>query len=125
MRLTKRQLKRIIREEYTRLKRRGLIREMGMVGDGLSGMRGGMCDGAAELIDIARGAFDMNDGEGLMNYWYETLNRFGPEAQSWLASLETELDQGMGPQFNDEIFEEHFMQDVCRQEWCDALYGME
>ena len=29
MRLTKRQLKRIIREEYTRLKRRGLIREMG------------------------------------------------------------------------------------------------
>ena len=29
MRLTKRQLKRIIREEYTRLKRKGLIREMG------------------------------------------------------------------------------------------------
>ena len=28
MRLTKRQLKRIIREEYRRLKRRGLIREM-------------------------------------------------------------------------------------------------
>ena len=28
MRLTKRQLKRIIREEYTRLKRRGLINEM-------------------------------------------------------------------------------------------------
>ena len=29
MRLTKRQLNRIIREEYTRLKRRGLINEMG------------------------------------------------------------------------------------------------
>ena len=29
MRLTKRQLKRIIREEYSRLQRRGLIREMG------------------------------------------------------------------------------------------------
>ena len=28
MRITKRQLKRIIREEYTRLKKRGLIREM-------------------------------------------------------------------------------------------------
>ena len=28
MRITKRQLKRIIREEYSRLKRRGLIREM-------------------------------------------------------------------------------------------------
>ena len=33
MRLTKRQLKRIIREEYTRLKRRGLINEMGMRGN--------------------------------------------------------------------------------------------
>ena len=29
MRLTKRQLKRIIREEYSRLKRRGLLREFG------------------------------------------------------------------------------------------------
>ena len=33
MRLTKRQLKRIIREEYTRLKRRGLINEMSMGGN--------------------------------------------------------------------------------------------
>lgn len=32
MRLTKRQLKRIIREEYSRLKRRGLISEMGRRG---------------------------------------------------------------------------------------------
>ena len=31
MRLTKRQLKRIIREEYSRLKRRGLIKESGLV----------------------------------------------------------------------------------------------
>ena len=124
MRLTKRQLKRIIREEYTRLKRRGLIREMGMVGDGLSGMRGGMCDGAEDLIAIARDAFNMSDGAGLMDAWYQSLAPFGPEAQSWLESLEMELDQGMGPQFVDEIFEEHFMQGVCRQEWCDALYGM-
>ena len=34
MRLTKRQLKRIIREEYSRLKRRGLIQEMGMPAGG-------------------------------------------------------------------------------------------
>ena len=34
MRLTKRQLKRIIREEYSRLKRRGLIREMPEYGSG-------------------------------------------------------------------------------------------
>ena len=33
MRLTKGQLKRIIREEYTRLKRRGLLREAGEVDD--------------------------------------------------------------------------------------------
>ena len=123
MRLTKRQLKRIIREEYTRLKRRGLINEMGMVGDGMSSMRGGMCRGAEDLIAVAREAFDMSDGEGLMNYWAEVLSQFGSEAMSWLDSLEMELDQGMGPQFNDEIFEEHFMQGVCRQEWCDALYG--
>ena len=32
MRLTKRQLKRIIREEYSRLKRRGLIKEHGGLG---------------------------------------------------------------------------------------------
>ena len=36
MRLTKRQLKRIIREEYSRLKRRGLIKEMGMPMGGFS-----------------------------------------------------------------------------------------
>ena len=37
MRLTKRQLKRIIREEYSRLKRRGLIKESGLVAVGNSG----------------------------------------------------------------------------------------
>ena len=42
MRLTKRQLKRIIREEYSRLKRRGLIREM----------HGGMVDYEAEIMSI-------------------------------------------------------------------------
>ena len=34
MRLTKRQLKRIIREEYSRLKRRGLIKESRPIADG-------------------------------------------------------------------------------------------
>ena len=96
MRLTKRQLKRIIREEYSRLKRRGLIREMGMVGDGLSGMRGGMCDGAADIIAVARGAFDENDGEGLMNHWMDVLGQL-PDAEqghSWLIVLQSELDMG-------------------------------
>ena len=41
MRLTKRQLKRIIREEYTRLKRRGLIKEYGYeLDDGLGNYPG-------------------------------------------------------------------------------------
>ena len=39
MRLTKRQLKRIIREEYTRLKRRGLIRETYAPGSALSQLK--------------------------------------------------------------------------------------
>jgi len=34
MKITKRQLKRIIREEYSKLKRRGLIKEMGMPAGG-------------------------------------------------------------------------------------------
>ena len=123
MRLTKRQLKRIIREEYTRLKRRGLISEMGMVGDGLSGMRGGMCDGADELINIAREFFDYSEGAELMSNWSMMLRKHGPEAQSWLNALEMELDQGMGPQFDDEVFEEFFLCGVCKQEWCDTLYG--
>ena len=123
MRLTKRQLKRIIREEYSRLKKRGLIKEMGMVGDGMSYMRGGMCQGAEELIEIARGAFDMSEGHMLMDSWARILQQFGPEAMSWLDSLEMSLEE-FGMQFNDETFEEHFMVGSCRQEWCDALYGM-
>ena len=39
MRLTKRQLKRIIREEYTRLRRRGLIRETYAPGSALSQLK--------------------------------------------------------------------------------------
>ena len=40
MRLTKRQLKRIIREEYSRLKRKGLIREMSDFGGEYAGDMG-------------------------------------------------------------------------------------
>ncbi len=45
MKITKRQLKRIIREEYSRLKRRGLLREM----------RGGMTQGYS--VDYGGGDF--------------------------------------------------------------------
>ena len=47
MRLTKRQLKRIIREEYSKLKRRGLIREMVMITDE------DMLYDARELVEIS------------------------------------------------------------------------
>lgn len=49
MRLTKRQLKRIIREEYSRLKRRGLIREF-YPGDGEFGDANNPADTLAQQI---------------------------------------------------------------------------
>tara|TARA_R110001592_G_C12667474_1_gene703153 strand:- start:174 stop:530 length:357 start_codon:yes stop_codon:yes gene_type:complete len=118
MRLTKRQLKRIIREEYSRLKRRGLINEMGMVGDGMSMHRGEMCDGAEEVIANAEKAFNEGWDSGLMNHWKEALKPFGSPALRWLISLENKLasnDWGG--------FEDLFMTGACEQVWCDALYG--
>ncbi len=56
MRLTKRQLKRIIREEYSRLKRRGLIRE-GMIG--YDEMEGNMPSGATDLMNVCQQAFEI------------------------------------------------------------------
>ena len=60
MRLTKRQLKRIIREEYTRLKRRGLIKEsftdfttMGAPYD--TDLFADFCDAADSLYDSSPG----------------------------------------------------------------------
>ena len=53
MRLTKRQLKRIIREEYSRLKKRGLIKEMGMPRGGFDQEVDDYCDAIMDvLIDL-------------------------------------------------------------------------
>lgn len=61
MRLSKRQLKQIIREEYSRLKRRGLIRES--VNQALvDEMRLALDDIMADA-DMAMGAYDMDGGE--------------------------------------------------------------
>ena len=54
MRLTKRQLKRIIREEYTRLKRRGLITEMNFTTMGApydTDLFADFCDAVDSLYD--------------------------------------------------------------------------
>ena len=68
MRLTKRQLKRIIREEYSRLKRRGLIREMGEVEHDQDEFLAKQIDQYANQLvqaaqkDCAQGMMDQDDG---------------------------------------------------------------
>ena len=70
MRLTKRQLKRIIREEYSRLKRRGLIKE-GRIG--YDEEEGNLPRGSTDLMDIARDAFEFEGGDGIINHWMQTI----------------------------------------------------
>ena len=88
MRLTKRRLKRIIREEYTRLKRRGLIREM--AGGGATIVFEDFATGGEITCNIPSGAImevedalerhDMGDPEGYqmlmdtMDMVYELCN---------------------------------------------------
>ena len=55
MKLSKRQLKRIIREEYTRLKRQGLIRETYDDNYSLSGTLGGPVDPAS--LELGKGDY--------------------------------------------------------------------
>ena len=72
MRLTKRQLKRIIKEEYTKLKRRGLIREMAggdaviVFEDFASGgeISCSVPSGAIMEVEDALERYDMGDEEG-------------------------------------------------------------
>ncbi len=65
MKITKRQLRRIIREEYSRLLREGRV--------GYDEMEGNMPPGATDLMDIAQGAFEAGDGDGIINHWMQTL----------------------------------------------------
>lgn len=113
MRLTKRQLKRIIREEYSRLKRRGLIKEMNLR------------DGASDLMAMAQGAFADGDGDGLVNHWMETLGQ---------AAFETgEVDeedfmaiQRFEEEYDPNQYDEGLMMQLMRslsQDAIDLLYG--
>ncbi len=121
MKLSKRQLKQIIREEYTRLKRRGLIRE-GRIGyDEEEGL---MPRGATDLMDIAKDAFSYGDGDGIIMHWMQTLG---------VAAHETgEVDeedfmaiQRYESQFNPNIYNEKLMKQLMMnlsQDAIDLLY---
>jgi len=123
MRLTKRQLKRIIREEYSRLKRRGLIKE-GRIGYDES--EGNMPRGATDLIDIARDAFQMEGGDGIINHWMQTIGIGAHE------SGECEMEDYMAIQrfeqeYDPDMFdEEHMIQLMSNlsQDCVDMLYGV-
>ena len=122
MRLTKRQLKRIIREEYSRLKRKGLIRE-GRIG--YDEMEGNLPRGATDLMDIARDAFEMGDGEGIINYWMQTIGVGAYE------SGECEMEDYMAiqqyeQQYNPDMYDEELMIQLLSnlsQDCVDMLYG--
>ena len=122
MRLTKRQLKRIIREEYSRLKRRGLIRE-GRIG--YDEMEGNMPRGATDLMDIARDAFEMGDGDGIINHWMQTIGVGAHE------SGECEMEdyiaiQQYEQQYNPDMYDEELMIQLLSnlsQDCIDMLYG--
>jgi len=122
MRLTKRQLKRIIREEYSRLKRKGLIRE-GEIG--YDEMEGNMPRGATDLMNVARDAFEMGDGDSLVNHWMQMIGVGAHE------SGECEMEDYMAIQrfeqeYNPNMFDQEHMIELLShlsQDCIDMLYG--
>lgn len=84
MRLTKGQLKRIIREEYSRLKRRGLIREFGVA----SGADFAEMSGAGEVEQAVQGILSdcqlVSQG-GKAKGIYKSRNGFSVEVDAWLS----------------------------------------
>jgi hypothetical protein len=122
MRLTKRQLKRIIREEYSRLKRRGLIRE-GRIG--YDEGEGNMPRGATDLMDIAKDAFSYGDGDGIIMHWMQTLgvaaNETGEVDEEDFMAI-----QRYESQFNPNAYDEGLMRQLMMnlsQDAVDLLYG--
>lgn len=84
MRLTKRQLKRIIREEYSRLKNRGLIREFGVA----SGADFAEMSGAGELEQAVQGILSdcqlVSQG-GKSRGIYKSRDGLVVEVDAWLS----------------------------------------
>ena len=99
MRLSKRQLKRIIREEYSRLKRRGLIKES-MAGNPIEAL----CD-------------DMMHCDSWYEYMYETGTK-GSEVE--LVNDQDLMSYGFPPDIVNEM-----MNDKMEfEEYCDMELGM-
>lgn len=84
MRLSKGQLKRIIREEYSRLKRRGLIREFGIA----NGADFAELEGAGEVEQAVQGILSdcklVSQG-GKVRGIYKSRDGFVVEVDQWLS----------------------------------------
>ena len=122
MRLTKRQLKRIIREEYSRLKRRGLIREGRM---GYDEMEGNLPSGATDLMDICRSAFEMGEGDMIINDWMQKIGVGAFETMTCDEEDFMAIEQ-FEQQYNPNTFDEGLMIQLLgnlSQGCIDMLYG--
>ena len=94
MKITKRQLKRIIQEEYSRLKRRGLIREASYDDHQGDGAPGDNRDAATEVLDL----IDVFEDDGLEDdEIVEELHSEGVEAADASAALQ--MVSGYGPMY--------------------------
>jgi len=122
MKITKRQLKRIIREEYSRLKRRGLIRE-GEIG--YDEMEGNIPPGATDLMNVCRSAFEMGEGDMIINDWMQKIGMGAHE------TMECDMEDFMAIQrFEQEYNPDRFDQELVIQllsnlslDCIDMLYG--
>ena len=122
MRLTKRQLKRIIREEYTRLKRQGLIRE-GMVG--YDEREGNLPAGATDLMNVCRQAFEMGEGDMIINDWMQKIG-VGAHETMECDMEDFEAISQFEQQYNPNMFDSELMIQLMSnlsQDCVDMLYG--
>lgn len=94
MKITKRQLKKIIREEYSRLKRCGLIKEHGRLTPG--GHVSMVPEDVQDVIDIAKAAEENRDFDGWCDFAEEQMmqlrTEFDEEADAFLEMFD--LDMG-------------------------------
>ncbi len=117
MKITKRQLKKIIKEEYSRLLREGRV--------GYDEVEGNVPRGATDLMDIARGAFEAGDGDVIINTWMQTLG----EAAFETGQVEEEdfmAIQMYEQQYNPSRYEHSLMVKLFQnlsQDAVDLLYG--
>ena len=114
MRLTKRQLKRIIREEYSRLKRRGLIRETGRkprkIGNNVYDHRHPSSMGQPSLQDYE----EMDDNAQFDNY-DECVQRCLAAIPPMMKQM---VQMGMSHMVTNDIY--HLCAPICEEMGCDC-----